>query len=456
MTEWFYVKNDLKSREDIKSIIMRPIWQHFGLRRPKVEMNEAAKECQRAFSVVCSFIGTRDLVQKHIAFRVWPLVEKWEMPKETIKEIDEGGLVRLKYTFKYGDKFVELDDDWLKSIEAISDELLGVYSKAEDTALSAAFGGRKRKRLNRVFDAIGFVYPDYHYPAWGEKRKNTSSAKETASAAPSEPAPKRRRVKVLTHRPRYIESAIVPAFVGGTPSATEAKETAPLPNIEVLAEVPATEKIEEMRAEEVKTSEVLSPLAKTEATKSHKGPAVTPKRKRMVNVLDVLETIKSSSTSPKKIAKTSEVHPETFDAEASKPQSETEAGPSEPAKVKSLETEKTAMAEQILSEETGTAAPEASSKIRDYIVRHAAGKRLSEEEIFEANHYARELKYPKGALVFNVTNEDDFLYCLPDNKELSVFREMARSMGFPKLEAGLCAMTKDDLADSLAYNSLKV
>ena len=29
-------------------------------------------------------------------------------------------------------------------------------------------------------------------------------------------------------------------------------------------------------------------------------------------------------------------------------------------------------------------------------------------------------------------------------------------MGFPKLEAGLCAMTKDDLADSLAYNSLKV
>jgi hypothetical protein len=248
----------------------------------------------------------------------------------------------------------------------------------------------------------------------------------------------------------------VPAFVGGTPSAIEAKETAPLPNIEVLAEVPVTEKIEETRAEEVKTSEVLSPSAKTEATKSHKGPAVTPKRKRMVNVLDVLETIKSSSTTPKKIAKTSEVHTETFDAEASKPQSETEAGPSEPAKVKSLEAEKTEMAEQILSEETGTAASEASSKIHDYIIRHASGKKLSEEEIFEANHYARELKYPKGALVFNGTDEDDFLYCLPDNKELSVCREMARSMGFPKLEAGLCAMTKDDLADSLAYNSLKV
>jgi hypothetical protein len=82
------------------------------------------------------------------------------------------------------------------------------------------------------------------------------------------------------------------------------------------------------------------------------------------------------------------VHTETFDAEASKPQSETEAGPSEPAKVKSLEAEKTEVAEQISSGETGTAAPEASSKIHDYIIRHASGKRLSEEEIFEANHYA--------------------------------------------------------------------
>jgi hypothetical protein len=347
------------------------------------------------------------------------------MPKETIKETDEGELVRLKYTFKYGDKFVEPDDDWLKSIEAISDELLGVYSKAEDTALSVAFGGRKRKRLNRVFDAVGFVYPDYHYSARGEKRKKTSSVKETTLAIPSEPAPKRRRVKVLTHRPRYIEPATVPAFVGGTPSATEAKETAPLPNIEGLAEVPVTEKIEEMRAEEtraeeVKTSEILSPSAKTKATKSQKGPAVTPKRKRMVNVLDVLETIKSSSTTPKKIIKTFEAHTESFVAEASKQQSEIETGPSEPAKVKSLEAEKAEIAEQILGEEAGTAAPEASSKVLDYIVRHASGKKLSEEEIFEANHYARELKYPKGALVFNGTDEDDFLYCLPDNKELSV------------------------------------
>jgi hypothetical protein len=80
------------------------------------------------------FIGTRDLIQEHIAFRVWPLVEDWEMPTETVTESSEGDFVRLKYTFRYGDKFDEPNDDWLKCIESISDELLGPYSKVEDNA----------------------------------------------------------------------------------------------------------------------------------------------------------------------------------------------------------------------------------------------------------------------------------------------------------------------------------
>jgi hypothetical protein len=75
MEEWFYVKNDLIAREDIKEVIMRPIWSCFGLRKPKVEIDEAAEACQKAFGTVCFFIGTRDLIQEHIAFRVWSLVE---------------------------------------------------------------------------------------------------------------------------------------------------------------------------------------------------------------------------------------------------------------------------------------------------------------------------------------------------------------------------------------------
>jgi hypothetical protein len=54
----------------------------------------------------------------------------------------------------------------------------------------------------------------------------------------------------------------VPEFVGETSSATEAKEPTPLPNIEGLDEVPATEKIEEPRAEETKTSESFKSFSK--------------------------------------------------------------------------------------------------------------------------------------------------------------------------------------------------
>jgi hypothetical protein len=92
----------------------------------------------------------------------------------------------------------------------------------------------------------------------------------------------------------------------------------------------------------------------------------------------------------------------------------------------------------------------------EFIVRHALGKQLSEEQIAEARQYARDMKYPQGSLVYNDNDEDEFLYCLPDNKEIFVCREMMRNMGFPKLELGLSAMSKDDLADSLTYNSLKV
>jgi hypothetical protein len=113
-------------------------------------------------------------------------------------------------------------------------------------------------------------------------------------------------------------------------------------------------------------------------------------------------------------------------------------------------------AEQILSQKTAIPIPEASSEALDYIVRHASGKRLSAEEKREAQYYAQRLKYPKGVLIFNGSGEEDFLYCLPDSKEISVCREMGRSFGFPTIEDGHSVLSKDELADSLAYNSLKV
>jgi hypothetical protein len=160
MEEWFYAKNNLVEREDIKGIIQRPIWSRFGIRRPATAFGNDIEACQRSFNTVCTFIGTRDLVQEHITYRVWPLVSEREMVMEAAVGFCQDGLVYLKYTFRYRGEFDEPNDEWLSSIEATSDELLGAYTRAKDDAMTLAFEGRGKKRLNRVFDVIGFVYPD--------------------------------------------------------------------------------------------------------------------------------------------------------------------------------------------------------------------------------------------------------------------------------------------------------
>jgi hypothetical protein len=62
----------------------------------------------------------------------------------------------------------------------------------------------------------------------------------------------------------------VPEFAGETSSATEAKKSTLLLEIEQLVEVPATEKIEEAKTEEAKTLEVLSPSVKIETGKARR------------------------------------------------------------------------------------------------------------------------------------------------------------------------------------------
>jgi hypothetical protein len=279
--------------------------------------------------------------------------------------------------------------------------------------------------------------------------------------------PKGKKVKVKTHRPRYIEPAVVPDFGEGTSSTAEAKQASPAMRSAVESVVvpkmptvgPAESKddmTEEPKVEKkVKIPEILSPSAGAELSKVQKAPAATPKRRRMASVLDaVLETTKALSPAPTKKA-----------AEAIKVQAGAKAGPSVPIETKPVapedkrEQQTSAIgkaSEEIATEKTEAPAPEAPSEDINYIIRHASGKKLSEAEILEAKHYARKLKYPEGALVFNGTDEDDFMYCLPDNKEISICRKIAKSMGFPKLEEGLSAMSKDDLADSLTYNSIKV
>jgi hypothetical protein len=281
-------------------------------------------------------------------------------------------------------------------------------------------------------------------------------------------------IKVLSHRSRYIETAMVPKLGEGTASTAEPGRPAPAGSKEELAEVPkvpVTESAEAPKhaaeakgktAEEPEREEttglpkILSPPPRPELPKVSKAPAMNPKRRRMASVLDaVLESTRASTLAPAK-----------ENVKTTTTRVEPEAGPSVPIETKSAGTRRSVeqgpsdvglvLEKEDTPKKIESPTPEAPFEELDFIIRHASGKRLSEEELVEAKHYAQELKYPKGALVYNGTDEDDFLYCLPDNKEISVCREMAKNMGFPKLEVGLSAMSKDDLADSLAYNGLKV
>jgi hypothetical protein len=149
------------------------------------------------------------------------------MPKEAATGSSQTDLVYLKYTFRYRSQFDEPNDDWLDAIEATSDKLLGAYSKANDEAMTVAFGARGTKRLNRVFDVIGFVYPDYRFPVrkQGRKRKTTASASSIASKA-------KKVKKVLACRLRHIETADVPRLIEGAETAPSATESGPVMPIE--------------------------------------------------------------------------------------------------------------------------------------------------------------------------------------------------------------------------------
>jgi hypothetical protein len=147
--------------------------------------------------------------------------------------------------------------------------------------------------------------------------------------------PKGKKIKVLTHRPRYIETAIVPKLGEETSfAAIEAEQPAPtipredltkLSKVPVASLAETTEHDVEAKEKAVKELEpklpkILSPPAEVELSKVAKDPATTPKRRRMASVLDaVMETTRALTPAPvKKVAKTAMAR------------AETEAGPSVP------------------------------------------------------------------------------------------------------------------------------
>jgi hypothetical protein len=181
-------------------------------------------------------------------------------------------------------------------------------------------------------------------------------------------------VKVLTHRPHYIEPVVVPEFGTGSSSAAEATETAPIAHSteeaivmpKVLIAEPVKDKVD--KAEKImQVPKILSPPTEATLPKVQKTSAATPKRRRMANVLDVvLETTKVlSPAATKKVAETTKMQAEAktrqAETEATQAQTEAEAGPSVPTKMEPADPEEKTT-ERIASKKIEAPAPEASNK----------------------------------------------------------------------------------------------
>jgi hypothetical protein len=205
--------------------------------------------------------------------------------------------------------------------------------------------------------------------------------------------PKSKKIKVLTHRPRYIEPVVVPELGEGASLTAEARQAVPIaqsveeptvvPKMPTVGPVEAKDdKAEEPKVEEtMKMPEILSPPTEAKLPKAQKASAATPKRRRMASVLDdVLESTKALSPAPtKKIVEAAKAQ-----AEAEAGQAEAEAGPSVPSETKAVTPEVEAdqqTSDDVMAEGKDTAErakPEAAVEDANYMYRHALGKKLSE------------------------------------------------------------------------------
>jgi hypothetical protein len=78
-SEWFYVKVD----EEKEKLVQSPLELIFGETRPRCDMTlgSPSQIALAEFRVIADHIGTRDLVQEFLAFRVFPTLKEWDMLK---------------------------------------------------------------------------------------------------------------------------------------------------------------------------------------------------------------------------------------------------------------------------------------------------------------------------------------------------------------------------------------
>jgi hypothetical protein len=403
------------------------------------------------FRVIAEHIGTRDLVQEFLAFKVFPTMKEWAMPKLEGKK-KEGELIRLPYHYKFKKHFKVPLQEWLDTIEVMYNEILGNYSKKEDQLMTAAFGTRPKRRLNRVMDALGFEYPDYERldkGAEGQKRKRVADVLNKDDE-------EQLKKKKLKPKPKIDASKKRKATAPKQKAIDEEEET---------AASPSTTDMEEILKVMTKSLPVkLSPLGPhlTKLFQKDKDPAkmkkaARPKKQRIITVIEAIEGTPPQASAPK--------------APTVESTTATEAAPSEAEDIHlesmvvdidkillNMAAEEAAAA----TEETAAPRPEKEKEMAEYTSEDEAfnfqnlvGQELTKAEKEELKEYAISCGYRPGALLFGGI-DDERLGCVRDQTGAKVIGTLSKSIGFPKLETDISRYRRQHIVGSLFYSNFKV
>jgi hypothetical protein len=457
-SEWFYVKVD----DDKEKLVQSPLELIFGETRPPCNMlpGSPSQIALAEFRIITEHIGTRDLVQEFLAFKIFPTMKEWAMPKLEGKK-KEGELIRLPYHYKFKRHFKVPCQEWLDTIEVMCNEILGNYSKKEDQLMTTAFDTRPKRRLNRVMDAIGFEYPDYDLldkGVEGQKRKRVASAlnkddedqpkKKKQESEAKTVASKKRKISTSKQKPTDEEEK-----TSATSSASEIEEI-----LKVMTETLP-----------VKLSPLGLHLTKLfQKEKELKTGAPKPKRQRIVTMTEVIEATPPRASAPKVPAIESMTATKAVPSEALAEEVRAENAKSEDINLESVAADIDNMllnmaAEEAVAatEETTTAKPEKEEMIGDtsedetFDFQNLIGQELTKAEKEELKEYAISCGYRPGALLFGGI-DDEKLGCIQDQTGAKVIGTLSKSIGFPKLEADINRYRRQHIVGSLFYSNFKV
>jgi hypothetical protein len=400
-------------------LVQSPLELIFTETRPQCNMTpEGPTQTALAeFRIIAEHIGTRDLVQEFFAFKIFPTMKEWAMPKLEGKK-KEGELIRLPYHYKFKRHFKVPCQEWLDTIEVMCNEILRNYSKKEDQLMTAAFGTRPKQRLNRVMDAIGFEYPDYERldkGAKGQKRKRVASALNKDDEDQSKKKKQEPETKAVASKKRKASTLKQKSIdekekTSATSSATKIEEILKVMN-ETLP---------------VKLSPLGLHLTKLFQKKKEpiKMKAPRLKRQRIVTVTEVIEATPPRASAPKVPAIESTTATEAVLSEAAAEEARAEDAKSEDINLESITADIDKMLLNMAAEEAAAATEETTaakpqkeemtentSEDETFDFQNLVGQELTKAEKEELKEYAISCGYRPGALLFGGI-DDEGLGCI--------------------------------------------